>query len=213
MCEANLTDGGEGSSGWKPPEEWIQKCRERYKGEKNPMYGKESAMKGKKHSEEAKLKISQANKGRKNPPLTPEQKRKLSAFDRTGMGRGRKLTEEHKAKIKATLQLRYKDKINPLKGKKLTKQHKENIKSGSTKNKKVIDTNTGIIYNSIGKAAQALGYNRNSLKQYLSGRRTNKTSLIYFKEEKDCDVLEHSVNDSNQLLNQAIPKKDHTSEE
>ena len=42
----------------------------------------------------------------------------------------------------------------------------------------VLDTNTGIFYNSINEAAIAKGYNKGTLKDYLRGKRNNKTSLI-----------------------------------
>lgn len=80
----NLTDGGEGVSGYKQTEdvikkrvekikgrkrskEWIEKLRSRMKGNQN--------MLGKHHSEEAKLKISNSNKGKK---VTEERKMKIS---------------------------------------------------------------------------------------------------------------------------------------
>jgi hypothetical protein len=46
------------------------------------------------------------------------------------------------------------------------------------KNKVLLDKNTGIYYNSIKEAADMLGYNKGTLKDYISGKRTNKTSLI-----------------------------------
>lgn len=47
------------------------------------------------------------------------------------------------------------------------------------KGKKVIDKNTGIIYNSVAGAARSLGLFRTSLNCMLSGSRENKTSLQY----------------------------------
>ena len=58
------TKGGEGTLGWIPNDSWRKKQSDINKGKGNPMYGKKSAFKGKHHSEEAKEKISKANKGR-----------------------------------------------------------------------------------------------------------------------------------------------------
>ena len=68
----NMTDGGEGTHGYKHTEE--SKCKmselkkEKYKGENNPLYGKH-------HSEETKEKISNGNKGKVR---TKEMKEKIS---------------------------------------------------------------------------------------------------------------------------------------
>jgi len=49
-------------------------------------------------------------------------------------------------------------------------------------NKKVIDVDTNVIYNSITEACNLLGYNRHRIYDYLSGRRKNKTTLKYLLE-------------------------------
>jgi hypothetical protein len=43
----------------------------------------------------------------------------------------------------------------------------------------VLDTQTGIFYNSASEASRLLNINRRTLCAYLSGRLLNKTSLIY----------------------------------
>ena len=43
----------------------------------------------------------------------------------------------------------------------------------------VLDTQTGIYYNSAVEASNLLGINENTLYGYLKGTRTNKTFLIY----------------------------------
>ena len=63
MYGYNQTKGGEGTLGWQPNESWRKKQSDINKGEGNPMYGKESAFKGKHHTEETKQKISRASKG------------------------------------------------------------------------------------------------------------------------------------------------------
>jgi hypothetical protein len=112
----NLTDGGEGSSGWVPSEEtrikWSEvhkgkilseetkrKISEAQKGEKNHNYGKtlseetrikiSEAQKGKTLSEETKRKMGEAKK-----QISKETKRKMSEAHK-----GKTLSEEHKRKI------------------------------------------------------------------------------------------------------------------
>ena len=102
-------------------------------------------------TEEMKIKISIANSGTKN-----------------GMY-GRKQTEDFKMKRRSY------------------RHTKENLakiaersKGGNNPNAKlVLDLNTGIFYSCVGDAAFVLGINRDTLKQRLNGRRTNKTSYIY----------------------------------
>lgn len=72
----NMTDGGEGTSGWKPSAETRQKRSKAMMGENNPSFGKKAsaesrkrqgeAQKGKKASAEARKKQSEAKKGEKN---------------------------------------------------------------------------------------------------------------------------------------------------
>ena len=54
----------------------------------------------------------------------------------------------------------------------------KNNKNRQPKNKVLLDKNTGVYYNSIREAAEILGYNKGTIKDYISGKRTNKTSLI-----------------------------------
>lgn len=57
---------------------------------------------------------------------------------------------------------------------------KNTIKHAQKANEKlVLDTQTGIFYDSIKEAASILGINYWNIAQYLSGKRKNKTSLIY----------------------------------
>jgi group I intron endonuclease len=53
----NLTNGGDGISGWKHSEKTKRKYSEDRRGEKHPMYGKH-------HSEESKKKLSESLKGK-----------------------------------------------------------------------------------------------------------------------------------------------------
>ena len=47
------------------------------------------------------------------------------------------------------------------------------------KRKKVIDTTTGIIYDSLRLAAESMNIPKSNLSKYLVGTRTNKTTLKY----------------------------------
>lgn len=69
----NLSDGGEGQSGWDPPEEYRINMSKSVSGSKNGMFGK-------KQKEETKDKIRKKAKGRK---FKDEVKEKMS-FNRTG---------------------------------------------------------------------------------------------------------------------------------
>ncbi len=103
----NLTEGGEGTSGFKLSEETRRRMSEAKKKQwrENPRVTSEETKKkiseslkgnkhnvGKKHSEETKKKMSEAKKGR---VFTEEHKRKLSEALKN-----RKLSEEHKNNIR-----------------------------------------------------------------------------------------------------------------
>ena len=59
----------------------------------------------------------------------------------------------------------------------ITNKQRLLIKERSSK--MVLDTQTGIFYNSAVEASRLLGINESTLYGYLKGTRTNKTSLIY----------------------------------
>jgi hypothetical protein len=62
----------------------------------------------------------------------------------------------------------------------LKKINIKNIKELTLMNSKIVlDTQTGIFYNSASEASRLLNINRRTLCAYLSGRLLNKTSLIY----------------------------------
>lgn len=73
-CLVNLTDGGEGQSGWIPGYDYRKKMSESTSGVKNGMFGK-------KHSEETKNKIREKSIGRK---ASEETKKKMS-IERIGV--------------------------------------------------------------------------------------------------------------------------------
>jgi hypothetical protein len=88
----NLTDGGNGSSGWNHSEETKTKLgKSNCKAETRAKISE--AMTGKKPSEEARAAMSAAAKAR--PPMSEETKQKIGDG-----GRGRVLTAEHKEALR-----------------------------------------------------------------------------------------------------------------
>ena len=80
----NLTDGGDGASGWKPPPETLARMRAAQKGRK-----------GMPHTEETKRRLSELAKAREHPLHTQEAKDKIRAAHV-----GRKFSDEHKDKLR-----------------------------------------------------------------------------------------------------------------
>ena len=66
----NMTNGGEGVSGWIPNDSWREKKRKSMTGSNNPFYGK-------KHTDETKALISAKNKGRHAGSKNPMYNKKL----------------------------------------------------------------------------------------------------------------------------------------
>jgi group I intron endonuclease len=56
----NLTDGGDGGTGYKFSQEEIERRRQRATGSNNPMFGIKNPFKGRTHSEETKAKMKAA---------------------------------------------------------------------------------------------------------------------------------------------------------
>jgi hypothetical protein len=100
----NVTDGGEGVLGLNVPEERKLIYSQMYKGKsrseddkqkmRKPKLTGTNSLKGKKLSDEHRLKLSLARKGKKLKPLSEEHKNKLSAAKK-----GILFTEEHKRNI------------------------------------------------------------------------------------------------------------------
>ena len=121
-CLWNLTDGGEGSSGWLMPKEIRRKITEANRGRKDSdetRRKKSEAAKGHKHSDESRFKMSNAKKGMKlrlGCRLSEEHKRKLSDIAKrrpeevrlknSTSHKGHVHSEETKRKISETLKRR-----------------------------------------------------------------------------------------------------------
>lgn len=108
------------------------------------------AHKGKKFSEETLRKMSQAKIGKKMPE---DQRLKMI---------GRKLSSEHVEKIRARM---------------IGNSHTKGITPVNSR--KVIDDDSGIIYESLVKAAKAIGMKTSTLRAQLDGVNRNKTTLRY----------------------------------
>jgi hypothetical protein len=99
----NLTDGGEGASGFVRPQEWRARMS-------RIMTGKPGPMKGRKHSAETRAKMSRA-----------QQRRSPEINSKCGNGkRGRKLTPAHRMKLRLA-------KL----GKRLSVEHRARIAQGN----------------------------------------------------------------------------------
>ena len=121
----NLTEGGEGMSGWKMPEEMKIKIGNTHRNKK----------KTKEHRE----KISKTLMGRKNGPPSEITKQKISETKR-----GTVFTEEHKRRLSEAAKRRIRKPTGPLSeehkmkisktlaGRKLTEQHRKNISTAQT---------------------------------------------------------------------------------
>lgn len=100
----NLTDGGEGTPGWKATEETKARMSKAQRGHFVSEVAKENmrqAQLGNTASNETKAKMSAAAKGKKKAPFTAEHKAKLSAAKK-----GCTLSKQHKIKISAALKNR-----------------------------------------------------------------------------------------------------------
>ena len=135
---------------------------------------------GKKHTNEAKIKIGKSSKGNKHnlgKKLTDEHKIKISAsikgrihskesiLKMSESKKGIKLSDEHKQKLS----------ISHI-GKKLSDKHKLNIYLSNIKT--VLDTQNGIFY-TIKELSEIYKKNKRYFTDRISGRLKNNTNFIY----------------------------------
>jgi group I intron endonuclease len=145
-------------------------------------------MRNKKLSEETRRKISASLTGRK---VSQETRRKISESNS-----GKKRTKEYIEKMKQRIIPEHvKDMLRTnMKGKKHSEETLEKLrlaqkgkkpsedcinKSKLANSKKVLDTETGIIYNSASELCRILNINLSTLTAKLSGRNKNTTKYIY----------------------------------
>lgn len=94
----NMTDGGEGMSGYRRSSESIERGASKMRGRPNTKAAE--ALRGRPKSAEHRAKMSAARKGKK---ATAETRAKLSAANKGRLSplRGTHISEEHRAKIRA----------------------------------------------------------------------------------------------------------------
>lgn len=198
----NLTNGGESNSGAKQSEE-IKKWRsDKWKGENNPSYGKKGALNHnykKPRTEETKRKISESNKGKKRSEEAIIKMSKIKHL--SGAESPTAYTVQHIDTGEIFICLREACKyfgLNYEKERHKTgrgfstasfiiisqKQKKTGVKSDKSTHisKKVIDTETCIIYDSATKAAKHLGLHVGVLGRYLRREVPNKTTFIFLED-------------------------------
>ncbi len=140
-CLVNMTNGGEGATG-------------RF-GILHPLFGKESTMKGKNHTDEARKKISESAKGNKNML-------------------GKKHSNEARKKMSETAKENYKNGLKP---------PRQGIKIGKSpaNAKMVINLENGFIFDSVWIAweSQQREKSYKNFARKLSGVRKNNTNFKY----------------------------------
>ena len=164
MCEETKIKIGESGKGRKLSSEHIQKIKDSNKGrvfsDEHCKNLSESG-KGKVLSENCKKAIGDANRGlKRSDEYKQYRKDNFSGVNHPMYGTHR--SEETKIKIG------------------------ENNKGNTNrrgKGKKVIDTDTQIIYSSVTEAALAFGYTTSMLSKWLSGTRKNKSNLKFYEYE------------------------------
>lgn len=131
---------------------------------------------GFKHSEETILKMKNSAKGR---VISKEQRMKIS-----NSNLGKKHTEESKLKIsESKIGKKHSDEARLKMSMSAKGFSKECILNAALSNgKKVIDIETGEIFNSITDASKKSNYSLTSIRRFLNGKLKNKTNLIYLKD-------------------------------
>jgi len=182
----NTNIGGKGCRGFKLSEETKEKLRKKALGRKvteetrkklklagvsqrpevrkkisEANKGDKNPMYGKHHTEETKRKIRNANSGKKRNPFTQEHKEKISRANK-----GRKMTEEQIQKRLKSIVGKYKGKNN-----KNTKKHYLTFDDGTTT---IVDD--GII-----AWCKNNEYSVSGLYEIKSGKRKNYKGIINFK--------------------------------
>lgn len=163
LCQDTKDKIGKSNTGKIPSIEKRKTMSKKMSGKNNPMYGK---------------------KGEDHP-----------AFGRTkelnGMY-GKKHSEITKATISDTIKNKYKNIAHPNTGRVFTEETRikmANSKIGkklgslNTSSKKVVDKNTGVVYDTIKEAAEKNLINYATLLKKLQGKIKNNTSLKYFKND------------------------------
>ena len=155
----NYTDGGEGSKRLIVSEHSILTQKNRMSSDKNPMKNTHN-------------KLNQSIRMKENNPMkTAENQKKVSESNKSLWVNG---TENHPRKNKPREDLRLRNLTNnPTKNPEVIEKIRmsallRNNKNGNSPNaKKVIDTNTGIVYSSIKECMEGIGVSHTSIYRYL----------------------------------------------
>lgn len=132
-------------------------------------------IKGNIFSEETKIKISERTKEAMKNPIIREKLRQSRKNQESPM-KGKKLSEEHKAKLVH----------NGMLGKKHSEKSKELMKKNITKKRKVICLETNMIYDSINEAARQTGIDyRNIYRSCNMGYQTKGLHWKYYNINKE----------------------------
>lgn len=156
---SNLTNGGEGTLGYVQSKEMIEDRVLKVTGKKRTQEQKDymsSKMKGVKRSAQSCENISKSKLGHSYNKGIPK-------------------TDEHRKKLSNSKKMFYKNNPNTF---------KDNGKS-NTCAKKIINTYTKEIFNSIKDAAKSLGFTDNKMGKMLRGITYNTTSLIYYIKKEE----------------------------
>lgn len=151
----NLTNGGDGIVGLIHSEETKRKMSEKRISRPGPNTGHV-------HSEESKRKMSEKRIGTSWGNHSEETRKKMSekAIGRTHSEASKKKMSEKRI------------------GRPHSEEHRKKI--SERQKKKVIDTSTNIIYNSIEEAAKIIGMKYSTLKGMINGNSKNKTNLKFY---------------------------------
>jgi len=195
---ANLTDGGEGSLGYKPTKETREKQSKALKGHIVTLESREKSRKSQlgkpKNTEEFKKYLSKINSGENHPQFgkTKSEETKNKIAEKL---KGKQLSKEHKEKLskaklgkpgnwlgkKRSLETIEKMRVagkNKIFTEEIRNKIKEGIKNSLNKNgDKVINIDTQEIFESIQDASNKLGYKYMCLYKQLKGLNKNKTNL------------------------------------
>jgi group I intron endonuclease len=144
-----------------PSEYMIEQRNNYYKNHQHPMLGRH-------HSEETKEKMRVSQKLRYiKSPISDETRKKHSMAkmgNNYAVGNKNRLGKHHIVSVE-------------------TRNKMSKSRLGiSNKKIKVLDTNSGIIYNSISEASRFLQISVSSLSDQLSGKTKNRTNMTYYKE-------------------------------
>ncbi len=174
----NFTHGGDGISGLS--KEGREQKRNKMLGKNNPNFGKkgeDSFHYGIKRSKETKQRISESLKGRKGSFNENHSLYGISGELHPLYKRTR--TKEVIDKIRKTKTGLPNKAFEKLSKKELSEMFKNKGLGNKSKSRLVLDTDMGIFYNSAKEAAKYKSINYNTLIDYLKGKYTNKTSLVY----------------------------------